>query len=142
MGYTHYWRRTGKPEKWAAAWPQVVECAKKIVEAATKDGIRIVGPDDDGGPIISDTMICLNGNPSFETFNLMPKLRSFQCTKTEMRPDDVVVTAILLCAAVLGEDGIRVESDGEWEEWIAGRELVNKLFPEFELNPELIGTDS
>ncbi|KZT24631.1 hypothetical protein NEOLEDRAFT_1134658 [Neolentinus lepideus HHB14362 ss-1] len=59
-----------------------------------------------------------------------------------MKPYDVVVTAILLCAAVLGEVGIRVESDGEWEEWIAGRELVNKLFPEWELTPELIGADS
>lgn len=48
--------------------------------------------------------------------------------KTENRPYDVVVTAILIAAAVRSLDSatVTVQSDGRWDNWAAGMDLFEK----------------
>jgi len=136
MGYTHYWTRRD-PEEWSMAWPQVVVCAKEITKAAREKGIVVIGLHKDD-PIVNEEEIVFNGDPSHETFHLSKRLPDFDFCKTARKPYDAVVTAILLCAAVLAEEGIRVSSDGYWDDWSEGREIVQELFPEFQLAPKLI----
>jgi len=47
---------------------------------------------------------------------------------TSQKPYDEVVTAILLRAAFHLQDGRAIESDGSWEDWKKGRELVLETF--------------
>ncbi|MGN7149272.1 hypothetical protein ACTHQ6_09800 [Arthrobacter sp. SAFR-179] len=121
MGYTHYFHGL-------TATSQVVADATKIIEAS---GVTICGPQGEGLPLLSETHgIKLNGfaaaGEAYETFSL-PSANAagrgnhaWFC-KTENKPYDLVVTAILTAAA-LRHPGI-LRSDGHWESWTAGLAL-------------------
>jgi hypothetical protein len=125
MGYTHYF-----PGLTATA--EVIEDALKIIDASSA---TICGPDGQGLPILNEAEgIRLNGfeaaGEAYETFHLggtdeppYPDMWTF--CKTENRPYDVVVTAILIAAAVRALDSPAgsVRSDGLWDNWAAGVEL-------------------
>jgi hypothetical protein len=103
-----------------------------------------------GDPIINfETGINLNGERSHETFLLKPEATGFAFCKTARKPYDKVVTAILLRASQLAGSGICIKSvspygigddyeadsvnrssDGLWEEWEQGRDMVLKLWPD------------
>jgi hypothetical protein len=122
MGYTHYF-----PGLTATA--EVIEDARKIIDAAS---VTICGPDGQGLPILNEEDgIRLNGfeaaGEAYETFHLRgnkapayPDMWTF--CKTEEKPYDVVVTAILIAAAVrsMGSSEGRLRSDGRWDNWAAG----------------------
>jgi hypothetical protein len=128
MGYTHYFEGL-------TATPEVLEDARRIIEAST---VTVCGPRGQGLPILNETDgIRLNGfeaaGEAYETFHLRgtqePKYpaTAWFC-KTENRPYDEVVTAILIAAAVrtlASATGI-VTSDGEWDNWAAGVELFER----------------
>ncbi|MET4144223.1 hypothetical protein [Arthrobacter sp. UYCo732] len=125
MGYTHYF-----PGLTASA--EVITDARKIIAASP---VTICGPDGQGLPIMNGAEgIRLNGfeaaGEAYETFHLAgtkaplyPDMWTF--CKTEGKPYDVVVTAILIAAAVRtmesADGGLR--SDGDWDNWAAGVEL-------------------
>lgn len=129
MGYTHYWY-AGKAEDWAAAYPEIQLDATKIVKAAQKRGIALGNGWGDDKPVITEGALELNGvgDEGHETFSLSTTLRDFDFCKTARKPYDVVVTAILLRAHHHAPDGIKISSDGYWEEWDQGRALVKELF--------------
>lgn len=122
MGYTHYF-----PALKATA--DVIADARKIITASS---VTICGPDGQGLPILNEAEgIRLNGfeaaGEAYETFHLggtdeppYPDMWTF--CKTENRPYDVVVTAILIAAAVRTLDATSgsVRSDGDWDNWAAG----------------------
>lgn len=124
MGYTHYFAGL-------RATPEVIEDARRIIAASS---VTICGPKGQGLPILNEAEgIRLNGfeaaGEAYETFHLRgtedPKHpgTAWFC-KTENRPYDEVVTAILIAAAVrtmAGDSGVR--SDGEWDDWSAGVDL-------------------
>jgi hypothetical protein len=128
MGYTHYF-----PD--LAATPEVIADARLIIEAS---GITICGPSGQGLPIMNKVEgIRLNGfkaaGEAYETFHLRgtrdPKYPGMsEFCKTENRPYDEVVTAILIAAAVRVLDSMTgaLRSDGEWDNWAAGVELFEK----------------
>jgi hypothetical protein len=74
-----------------------------------------------------------------ETFILLRDVndekRARGFVKTDQKPYDDVVTAILIRATqLLGSDymegcGKEISSDGDWSEWIDGRRLVEQVFP-------------
>jgi hypothetical protein len=113
MGYTYL------PGLRATA--DVIADAKKIIDASP---LTICGPKGQGLPILNETEgIRLNGfeaaGEAYETFHLRgtdeplyPGMGTF-CT-TEGKPYDVVVTAILIAAAVRSLDSTTgtVRSDG------------------------------
>jgi hypothetical protein len=128
MGYTHYF--PGLKAK-----PEVIEDARKIIAASS---VTICGPDGQGLPILNEAEgIRLNGfeaaGEAYETFHMggtdkpaYPDMWTF--CKTENRPYDEVVTAILIATAVraLGTAGDSVRSDGCWDNWAAGVALFEK----------------
>lgn len=123
MGYTHYF-----PGLTATA--EVIADAQRILAATT---ITICGPDGQGLPIMNEVDgIRLNGfaaaGEDYETFRLRgtkePKYPGMSVfCKTEHRPYDTVVTAILIAAAVRNLATTGVRSDGKWSGWAAGVEL-------------------
>lgn len=128
MGYTHYF-----PGPTATA--EVMADARKIIDASP---VTILGPKGQGLPILNEEGgIRFNGfeaaGETYETFHLRgtieppyPDMWTF--CKTGQRPYDVVVTAILIAAAVraLYEEQASVTSDGRWDNWSAGLALFEK----------------
>ena len=104
-------------------------------------GVAIAGSDGEGEPHLSEDVIALNGSEddggSHESFILQWDARSNgSFCKTQNKPYDVVVTAILIRAAqLLGKQYMieagkgEISSDGDWGEWHSGRQLIGKVFP-------------
>lgn len=121
MGYTHYFPGL-------RATSEVIEDARRIIAASS---VTICGPKGQGLPLMNEAEgIRLNGfeaaGEAYETFHLRgteePKCpgTAWFC-KTENRPYDEVVTAILIAAAVrTPEVAPGMTSDGEWDNWSAG----------------------
>lgn len=113
MGYTHYWRIPSAAE-WQKTWPQLITDTHLIIEAAgiplTKTGpFRRTG-EFGHPPVINNTIIHLNGEDkdSHEDFVLEPEATIFSHCKTQYKPYDIVVTAILLRASQLAGEAIKV----------------------------------
>lgn len=124
MGYTHYFSGL-------TSTPEVLADATAIIDTAP---VLICGPQGQGLPVLDETQgILLNGSAaageSYETFCLpsgcgknQPSARWF-CT-TANKPYDIVVTAILVAAALRCPGSLR--SDGGLENWTAGIALFEK----------------
>lgn len=125
MGYTHYWSH-GDIEP--AAWSGLLTDAKRIINEA---GVKLAGLDGSGEPVLDQKEIALNGvapDDLYESFVIKTWGTDFDFCKTQYRPYDLVVCAVLLRAA-LTVPGFRVKSDGDWDsDWKAARELYAKLF--------------
>ena len=80
---------------------------------SSTDGIRLNGLDDEHEP--------------FELAPGLVNVRRF--CKTARKPYDETVTAILIRAKVRAGSAIRIRSDGDWREWWAGRDLVERVWP-------------
>lgn len=117
------------------ATPEVIADAGKIIAASP---VTICGRDGRVLPILNEADgVRLNGFEAaweaYETFHLRetkappyPDMWTF--CKTERKPYDVVVTAILITAAVrsMESDAGRLRSDGQWDNWAAGVEPFEK----------------
>ncbi|KAI9707578.1 MAG: hypothetical protein M1836_000539 [Candelina mexicana] len=130
MGYTHYFFNIGDadPERWARIFPQLIRDTTLLINNC---GVEICGPRGQGPPIVNEETIQINGpegRGSHETFTLYDWGGDKFC-KTARKPYDVVVTAVLLRAHMLFGEGTDIRSDGNWDEWIEGRQLVERLFP-------------
>ncbi|MFF2318223.1 hypothetical protein ACFVTE_18385 [Arthrobacter sp. NPDC058097] len=127
-GFTHYFQGL-------AATADVIADARKIIDASA---VTIYGPAGQGPPILNEEDgIRLNGFKAAaeadETFHLRgtkpprhPDMGTF-CT-TENRPYDIVVTAILIAAAVRSLDSTTgtIRSDGRWDNWASGADLFEE----------------
>lgn len=159
MGYTHYIDRpidnAGTPEQFG----RLALDAKRIIEQAQADGIRVRGGDGFGEPEFNEAFFSINGDGSafidgrdlaHETFYWagQPEHKEwrvgeptyFNFCKTNHKPYDAVVTAILIRAKVIYGDSVQIGSDGDWESnpnfsdgygsWENGRELYERVFGE------------
>ncbi|SLM37795.1 hypothetical protein LPUS_07754 [Lasallia pustulata] len=133
MGYTHSWE-VRDWEAWAAAFPLIVYDARIII---SHSGVPIGGPEPetDGpcAPLVSETEgIALNGDQGdcHEPFILEPYLCDRAFCKTARKAYDMVVTAILIRAKKHAGDAFRVSSDGSWDEWENGKEILEHLWPD------------
>jgi hypothetical protein len=116
MGYTHYF-----PGLRATGLRSGHRRRRKIIDASP---VTICGPKGQGLPILNEADgIRLNGfeaaGEAYETFHLRgtknpayPDMWTF--CKTEEKPYDVVVTAILIAAAVRSLDPSRRPSEERW----------------------------
>jgi hypothetical protein len=128
MGYTHYF-----PGLTATA--EVIADARKII---AESPVTICGPDGQGLPVLNEAKgIRLNGfeadGEAYETFHLpgtKPPRYADMWTfcKTEQKPYDVVVTAILIAAAVRSPElaAEALGSDGDWDDWTDGVDLFER----------------
>jgi hypothetical protein len=117
MGYTHYFTIKEEPPK--EMQDKVLRAAKAIVDyAKTELGLAI----DD----LSDTIININGTPpeDYETFYVDFTELGFGFCKTNLRPYDQVVVAILMAMDTIMGDYVDVSSDGHSKDWQAGQALA------------------
>lgn len=150
MGYTHYWRRPRKNAGSAYMFGQLALDAKKIIEQAERDGIRIRDAYGENEPEFNEARFGINGDASafsddgrdlaHESFiwEGIPTIQewrkdepnTFDFCKTAYKPYDAVVTAILIRAKHIYGSCVSISSDGDWQEWQAGRELYERVFSE------------
>ncbi|KAH7025145.1 uncharacterized protein B0I36DRAFT_332587 [Microdochium trichocladiopsis] len=124
MGYSHYWNIMGAAF-WQDILPKLVEDSRKIIDAS---GVHVQYESDDESPPILDAIqgIQFNGrgDDGHETFDIC----GGDC-KTDRKPYDLVVCAILLRAHQLAPSAISIRSDGNWGDWWEAHDLVSRLWP-------------
>jgi hypothetical protein len=150
MGYTHYTYRPRKNAGSAYFFGKLALDAKKICDYANANGIRIRNGNGEGEPEFTEFYFSINGDAeaftsdgrdlAHETFYWagipsQPKHREgepdfFEFCKTAYKPYDAVVTAILIRAKTIYGSCVRISSDGEWQEWQAGRDMYEAIFGE------------
>ena len=125
MGYTHYWQ-TPKETYSREAWTEFCDKVEKLIAASPSPLANGVG-DIETVPVFTDDELLLNGvgDNSHETLYLLFNDERWQFCKTQGKPYDVVVTAILLLAQKTL--GYRVSSDGGVDDWQEGINLVKKV---------------
>jgi hypothetical protein len=129
MGYTHYWDAPTAHLDYAAVWPGIITDTRKIITAVRAAGIVIAGPAGRRRPQLDAGGIALNGDATSdldcESFilappGLAPSVGHSFC-KTERRPYDLAVAAVLLRCHLLLPGTFRIWSDGGWDrEWLHG----------------------
>ncbi|WP_436536031.1 hypothetical protein [Actinoplanes sp. HUAS TT8] len=136
MGYTHYWSVLVNDPGYQHMWPQLVADTARIIDAVRRAGIAIAGPHGWGLPVLDPgCAISFNGAAepglSADTFTLAaptideerPVWTANFC-KTNLRPYDVAVAAVLLRARLLSPHALILSSDGTWnKQWKYGRKL-------------------
>jgi len=149
MGYTHYTYRPVKNSGSAYFYGKLALDAKKLCDYANANGIRIRNGAGEGEPEFTESHFSINGDASHyvegrdlahETFYWagIPEQSEwrkgesdyFSFCKTAYKPYDAVVTAILIRAKTIYGDCVRISSDGDWQEWQAGREMYETVFGE------------
>jgi hypothetical protein len=153
MGYTHYVTRDKRNVGSAWMFGKLALDAKKIIEQAKLEGIVIAGWDGKGEPEFTEGYFRFNGqelnDQDHETFSweALPeqpewwvkayagdrekKHQIFDFCKTNQKPYDTVVTAVLIRAKVIYGSCVDIGSDGGWEtDWQNGRWLYEKVFGE------------
>lgn len=137
LGYSHYWMRKHKlPKK---DYLLFVEDCKKIIAASN---VSIKGPNGEGEPELTDTMVHFNGDKSLEEdhesfyFPIETELgnwsqtdkkgNEFHWTKTSREPYDKVVIACLFAAKLRFGKKVWIHSDGDKEGLLFGNILAEK----------------
>ena len=113
MGYTHYFQLHEEidPMLWGTFTFHVKELINEAWDIATEGEIN-------------EEVLVLNGvgAESHETLFMSRTNTKWEFCKTNRKPYDELVTAILILARYMFPS-ISVSSDGTWEEWREGREL-------------------
>jgi hypothetical protein len=151
MGYTHYYVRDKREVGSPVQFGELALNTKKIIAEAQAQGIDICGGLGEGKPEFTEAYFMLNGNLKgdlwHETFAWFgnPEQSKWQAErykdtdqendifsycKTNHKPYDAVVTAVLIRAKVIYGQLVDVYSDGSWEDWQTGRDLYEKVFGE------------
>lgn len=117
MGYTRYW--TMNRELTAREWARLMQCVEPIQRLA---GVDLAGPLGFGAPVVTFSRIAFNGamqtREDYETFELTRRMEGRGFCKTEHRPYDSVVAAVLTAADRLAPGAFtEVSADGGPEDW-------------------------
>ena len=133
MGYTHYWK-TEEPVTFSKEeWDKLKETARLIFKECKAMNIKLCYDEDkeSSPPRANNNEIVFNGfkDLSHETFVLTPTINGFNFCKTARKPYDVAVTALLIYVHA-HKPNIKVTSDGDTNNWIAGWNLLHKVNPE------------
>jgi len=146
--YEHYYYIKWDSPKCFEAWPQLVEDARLIIEAADVD---LTGNWNERKepipPIVNLGQICVNGiaENGHEPFVFGPnptnpyngervdphEFSDRESVKTNRKPYNLVVATFLLRAHYLLREECKFHSDGGWDddEWVAARDLYQILWP-------------
>ena len=118
MGYTHYW--TIKRPLTKKVWRAIMSDTRKLL-AATVLPLAAEFNTPDEKPIVSAELIRFNGigAEGHETFMLSRHKVEFEFCKTNQKPYDVIVCAVLIVAAHHAGKAIDVSSDGDAMDWAA-----------------------
>jgi hypothetical protein len=131
MGYAHYWRVETDPFD-DLAWARLCADTRRLFQASPER--LCFGYYEPAKPPVADARhIRFNGwgIGAYDDFVLIPDRAADRCCKTERKPYDLMVCAVL-AAARDRNPAITVTSDGRPEEWApalawASRVLKRKL---------------
>lgn len=135
MGYTHYFPQS-RPFS-DMEWSQITKAFHKLYQSEDCQGL--IQPEFECGwkdffthKSIKGEAIAFNGvgDEACETFVLEKspkKLGEFNFCKTNDRPYDLMVTALLIVCAGYAEGALNISSDGTAEEWQPAVDLVTKV---------------
>ena len=112
MGYTNYWKIKEKLSE--SDWNKLSWDVALLMRDT--DIVIQFESDDPRPPIIDNELIRFNGqyDDGHETFVLVNEVTDFECCKTDHKPYDMMVCAVL---ALTAEYGVIVTSDGKREDW-------------------------
>lgn len=127
MGYTHYIRQPLEIPK--ANWDCIIKCVKHLFETEAK-GLIQYEYDENKPPVANEKEIRFNGigDDGHETFYLTRGPERFSFCKTARKPYDKIVCAVLNIVYHYAGDYVEISSDGEFDEWEEGNEIVQRLF--------------
>lgn len=118
MGYTHYWTNKDISLK---AWRAITNDVRKLIAASLVPLAREYD-EPSTPPEVTDERIFLNGvgDDGYETF-VLTRAADIDCPfcKTDRRPYDKIVCAILIVANHHAPKRITVESDGGMSSFVA-----------------------
>lgn len=128
MGYTHYFEQKAEVEP--RRWHDVAARAKRIIDAAPCEIRREY--DESEPPTVTADLIRFNGadDAGYETFYLERSSVGFHFCKTDRRPYDAVVVAILLVLDKYAPGCHDIASDGRAASWEAGKALAESALGE------------
>lgn len=152
MGYTHYWYRppTLEAERFAAFARDVQALLDALPDhtgllwPSANRTVVICGGDGTGEPVITDARVILNGCDEFaldeahEGFCVEREFdpegwtcwdehgRAIEFCKTARKPYDLLVTAALIALKARFPE-VEVRSDGDVQDWAAGRTLYERV---------------
>ena len=131
MGYTHYFPRVKNVPIKKQDWDGLCSDVQKLYEALPPE-IKIMNREENPGITTTKRMIIFNGQEpdDYETFVLIRNQKEhewskggpeiFNFCKTAQRPYDLLVVSTLLAAKDRLKEAIRVDSDGDVEDWEEG----------------------
>ena len=133
MGDTHYWTiRNG--EKWTSVWDDVVGDIHRIVDYVQAHpesmGFRKGRTQPCVDVRFKDHYVVINDAvEEAENVILQRNKRGFDCCKSVYHSFNIVLQAVLLrMHHYMGDEGLDISSDVEWDEWERGVGLVKKVF--------------
>jgi len=128
MGYTHYFEQLKVPTY--IEWNNITTDFRKLIASAfiTKPLPIQRESDDPVAVLINDEVIAFNGigDDGHETMCLQCNSIGFNFCKTNFKPYDAVVTALLIIVNHHAPDCYSIRSDGDQFEWQNGMDLVNE----------------
>lgn len=111
-------------------WNTIKELTQQILDVAVMNKIKIVNGSGEEGSIaeINDEYIWLNGEgeDSHETFSMDREAKDFDFCKTNQKPYDAIVTALLIMLENNFPDNIKCSSDGDAEDWQEGLKIAEQ----------------
>lgn len=127
MGYTRYWR--AERDMTTQEWARLMRCVEPIQRLA---GVDLAGPLGIGRPVVTHGRIAFNGaaetGEDYETFELNRRDGGRGFCKTEHRPYDRVVAAVLTAADRIAPGALSdVSADGGPEDWTEAEAICDYL---------------
>jgi len=131
-GYTHYFTWRQPPDE-----ARLKACIKDLARVSAAANDLLAGLEGTGAPVVESLRIQFNGRePEDSEPFVFPGNPGFNFCKTLAKPYDAVVTACLLVARDHFPPGmLEISSDGDWQDWIEGARLYQKVFGRPALNP-------
>jgi len=117
MGYTHYFQLHEEPTP--TRWEAFTKGVNQLVEESETP---VLARTDENRVLIEGI-----GANAHETFYIERGSIRWNFCKTAQKPYDELVTAVLILARYTF-DPFSLSSDGEWNDWLLGRELFTRVF--------------
>lgn len=131
MGYTHYWNGNGSKRD-VSKFAEFSTVARIAIDLATSRGIELGDLMGEGGePEVTEKRVAFNGvgDDSHESFVVTPDQTDFEFCKTNYKPYDVVVVAVLVLFKHFFPE-IKFSSDGDLSELAEGVALASEALGE------------
>lgn len=127
MGYTHYWKNNNNISFSDEEFSSMQNVAKELIAECDKRGISLEYEFEET-PNDNDDSIYINGvgSQQCEGFYLTKKLPEFDFCKTRNYDYDIIVVALLIYIHDIKPE-IEIMSDGDYNDWLSGLELLEAV---------------